>query len=77
MGGGNTMKKWYKAKIRNNISDCYNAIPEIMRYAGKHIYVSYDAENTSSCWGKFLGRVDNRKSLHFWNENCFSEIIEI
>jgi len=71
------MKKWYRAKIREDVPDDFNCIPEIKQFAGGHIYVSYDEHNTSYCFGKFLGRVNNIQNTHFWNENCFSEIIEI
>jgi hypothetical protein len=77
MGGGNRMKKWYKAKIREDIPDNFNYIPEIKEFAGRHIYVSYDKKDCDSCFGNFVGKVSNTATSHWWSERCFSEMIEI
>ena len=71
------MKKWYKAKIRNDIPDDFNCIPEIKQFAGKNIYISYDEKDIGNCFGQFSGRVNNIIPERWWREECFSEMIEI
>jgi hypothetical protein len=77
MDGRNNMKKWYKAKIRNNIPDDFNCIPEIKQFAGKYIYVNYNENDITNYFGRFLGRVNNITPERWWREECFSEMIEI